>query len=311
MHGTLRTIWHYVSLMLKGMAYGVTHIVPGIGGGLILVVLGIYEPFVDAVGNFFLRRDRWREYVPFLVALGAGMVLAMLVFSHLISAAAERYPAATAFFFMGLLVGTIPGILRIHHDMRPSAGRVIALLLGVLTVMGFRLLQTRFGVEKDATGEVAGGSLYVAVTSFVAGGASVTPGLDGTYIWMLAGVYQRILGAIAGLASLVIDWGILIPTGLGAVSGILSFSKLIDAAFRRAPGLAHYVVLGLVTGSVYGLWPSEPARTGVVGLVLSFVAGTGVALAVGRSPEGAEAPASPETRVSTGAILAGDPVEEN
>ena len=69
----------YLVLVLKGMAYGLTHIVPGLGGGIVMILLGVYEPFVDALGNFFLRRDRWGEYIPFLVSLGIRMAIAVVV----------------------------------------------------------------------------------------------------------------------------------------------------------------------------------------------------------------------------------------
>lgn len=298
----LRPVGQYGVLVLKGMAYGITHIVPGIGGGLILVVLGIYEQFVDAVGNLLVRRDRWRVYVPFLISLGVGMVIAMVVLSRVITAVAEHYPVAMSFFFMGLLVGTIPGILRIHGDMRPGPGRLAAAAGGVAIVVAFRLVQVRFGAESlDGTPTMA----YLGATSFLAGGASVTPGLDGTYVWMLAGAYQTIIGAIGSLSDpasyrsvgeflrLV---AILAPAGIGAVGGILAFTRLIDSAFKRAPGLAYYAVLGLVAGSVYGLWPSEPRQSSFLVIALAFLAGTGAAMALGgKEPED---PAPEATRES-------------
>ncbi|NLD73844.1 MAG: DUF368 domain-containing protein [Chloroflexi bacterium] len=281
-----RTASEYIVLALKGMAYGLTHIIPGIGGGLILVVMGIYEQFVDVVGNFFLERHRWREFLAFLVPLGIGMVAAMLVFSRVLTALAERYPAALAFFFMGLLLGTIPSVLRLHGDMRPSAGRGAAFVIGLAVVVAFRIVQQRVGESEVGSLQGLGGIAYNAVTSFLAGGASVTPGLDGTYIWMLAGSYEHVLGAISQLTRLVIEWGILVPAGLGAVLGILAFSKGIDALFKRAPGLAHYAVLGLIIGSAYGLWPDGLGGLSPVIVALAFVAGAAAAYGLSRtSPE--------------------------
>ncbi len=235
MHSALQTIRDYAILMLKGVAYGITHIVPGIGGGLILVVLGIYEQFVDAVGNVLVRRDRWREYVPFLLSLGVGMVVAMLVLSRVITALADRYPVALAFLFMGLLIGTIPNVLRLHDDMRPTAARVLVFVAGLALVVGFRLIQNRANFGETGTLEGSSGAVYNVVTSFLAGGASVTPGLDGTYIWMLSGTYERIIEAISRLTDLTIEWYILVPAGLGSVAGILAFSKLIDTNDNKLP----------------------------------------------------------------------------
>jgi len=101
----------YLVLVLKGMAYGVTHVAPGLGGGLILILLGVYERFVEAIGNFFVQRERWREFLAFLIPLGIGMVIGIVLAAKIIAAVLDRYPVATMVFFMGLLIGTIPSCL--------------------------------------------------------------------------------------------------------------------------------------------------------------------------------------------------------
>ena len=85
----------YLILVLKGIVYGVTHVAPGLGGGLVLILLGVYEQFVDALGNFFINRHKWKEYLLFLVPLGIGMVLGMLGLARLITFLLDHYPAAT------------------------------------------------------------------------------------------------------------------------------------------------------------------------------------------------------------------------
>jgi len=206
----------YLVLALKGMAYGITHLVPGLGGGLALVLLGIYEQFVDAVGNLFIRRDRWKEYLPFLVSLGVGMVLSMILFAKLITLLLERYPAATMFFFMGLLLGTIPAVLKLHHDMHLTVRRGVAMAVGLLLVVALRAADPQGAHSGQAVGiDTIGGVIYNAITSFLAGGASVTPGLDGSYIWILAGTYEPIMEAVGTVSKLAIDWATLASTGVG------------------------------------------------------------------------------------------------
>ncbi|HHX45442.1 MAG TPA: DUF368 domain-containing protein [Chloroflexi bacterium] len=276
----------YLVLVLKGMAYGLTHIVPGLGGGIVMILLGVYEPFVDALGNFFLRRDRWGEYIPFLVSLGIGMAISVVVFAHLVSALLERYPAPAMLFFIGLMLGTVPAVLKMHDDMKPSTGRVLTLIAGLVIVVGVRLLE-RLGVQGSLMADPSsiGGFVYTTVTSFVAGCASVTPGLDGSYILLLAGTYQPILDALSALTSLQIHWAILIGLGIGAGLGIILWSKAADTAIKRAPGITYYGVLGLIVGSVYGLWPSSLAGASVPVLVVAFAAGFALAVLFSRTEE--------------------------
>ncbi|MBC7235904.1 MAG: DUF368 domain-containing protein [Chloroflexi bacterium] len=273
----------YIVLALKGVAYGITHIVPGLGGGLILILLGIYEQLVEALGNLFDLR-RWREHLAFLAPVAIGMVLGMVVLARVITEIMSRFPAASMFFFMGLLVGTIPSVWRMHDDMRPTVGRVIALGMGLALVIALRAVKPQGGGSLQAISTPLGAA-YNLLISFIAGGASVTPGLDGSYMLLLGGTYEPVIEAVADLSRLIIHWLPLITTSVGAVAGILIFSKLIYIALKRVPAVSAYMILGLVVGSVYGLWPKEPARVGAPLLILAFLVGVALAWLSGRSEE--------------------------
>ena len=277
----------YLVLVLKGMAYGITHLVPGLGGGIILITMGIYDEFVDAVGNFFLERHRWREFLPFLIPIGIGMVLAMVLFAGWIDWLWTTHQQVTKVFFIGLMLGTIPGVIRLHDDMRPTVGRVVGALVGIGIVVLFRAIRARGGYEDVRALTDWDGALYTLATSFLGGGASVTPGMDGSYVLILAGTYQPILAALSALKHLEIQWVLLICVGVGAVAGILGFSKLIDVAIRKAPSASYYVVLGLIVGAVYGLWPDHLAEASPLLMLAMFAAGFVVALFFSREPEAA------------------------
>ncbi len=277
----------YLVLVLKGMAYGITHLVPGLGGGIILITMGIYDEFVDAVGNFFLERHRWREFLPFLIPIGIGMVLAMVLFAGWIDWLWTTHQQVTKVFFIGLMLGTIPGVIRLHDDMRPTVGRVVGALVGIGIVVLFRAIRARGGYEDVRALTDWDGALYTLATSFLGGGASVTPGMDGSYVLILAGTYQPILAALSALKHLEIQWVLLICVGVGAVAGILGFSKLIDVAIRKAPSVSYYVVLGLIVGAVYGLWPDHLAEASPLLMLAMFAAGFVVALFFSREPEAA------------------------
>ena len=273
----------WVGLILKGMAYGVTHIVPGIGGGIVLLLLGVYEEFVEAVGNILVRRDRWRQYLGFLIPLGIGMALGVVLAAVVVEGFLQRFPTASMVFFIGLLLGTIPSVFRLHADMRPTAGRLGALLLGAALVVAIRALGPLLagsGVAYTLTTarEVA----YNSLMSFLAGGASVTPGLDGSYVLLLGGTYPAVLDAVAQVRHLQFNWPALLSTVVFAALGILVFSKLIDSLIKKSPSAAYYAVLGMVLGSVYGLWPQPPIEGTALVLGLCFVAGAAVALLLGR-----------------------------
>ena len=283
-----------VVLMLKGAAFGLSNIVPGMTGGAVLIILGIYEQFVDAVGNLATDRERRREYILFLATLGIGAAVAMVAFARAVTWLLDLRPALILFFFKGLLLGTVPSLLKLNSEMRLTALRVVAALIGVAVVVAFKALE-RYGLSASLTAEPRSlpGMAYLFAVAFAAGGANITPGISGAYLFLLGGTYGPIMEALSALGRLTIRWEIILPTGLGAALGIIAFAKLIDTALKRAPAVTGYAILGLVLGSVYGLWPSEGVSEHPLLLALCLVAGLAVPLLMGRRvTDGAPSPRS-------------------
>lgn len=281
-----------ILLIFKGMAYGITHILPGLGGGVMLILLGIYEPFVDAVGNLFIQRHRWREFMAFLLPLGIGMILGIFVAAVLLEQLLKAHPSAMSIFFVGLLMGVIPSVLRIHDDMRPSWGRATASCMGVAFVIGVRGLEAylRAGHGPKWTLDTLNepiGVAYTALVSFLAGGAAVTPGLDGSLVLIVGGIYEPLLQAISALKNLVIHWWPILTTALCTLVGIFAFSKLIDTLIKKSPAVAYYGVLGMILGSIYVLVPRQMGGDSILLLILAFALGLGLALWLGKEPTNA------------------------
>jgi putative membrane protein len=308
----------YLVLVLKGIVYGVTNLLPGIGGGLILIILGIYQQFVSSVGNFFLDLRNWRKNLAFIIPMLLGAGIGMVVFAKGVTWIMGQYPVVSMFLFMGLVVGTIPSVLKQTPDMKLTIGRAIAMLVGVLVVVMFKIAERRsFSAGWSTSASSIGGFLYFFTSNLLAGGASVTPGMDGSYVWMLTGIFDKVMaaiGSVTGLKALFtagggglgaalgsIHWAVLLATGIGAVVGIIFFSKLIDMALKRAPSITYYVVLGLVVASIYGLWPSSIENgplwpmgavvkaLDIVWIVLAFGTGLAVTLFAGSRPEAKQA----------------------
>ena len=279
----------YLILMLKGALYGVTHVLPGLGGSLVLILMGIYEDFVEAVGNILLDRAGLARRLRFLVPLGIGMVIGIVVAAVVLAGFLERFPGPTQVFFMGLMLGTIPSVLRLHGDMHPTWGRAFACLLGLSLVVALRALEAQVATGAKLTLAdldrlpAAGYNLLI---SFLGGGASVTPGMDGSTALIIGGTYQPILEAVRALTQFQIHWLPLLSTTVGVLLGIVIFSKAIHSIIKRSPSVAYYGVLGLILGSLYALWPRQGPNAPWWVLVLTLLAGVGAALALGgREPQ--------------------------
>lgn len=245
-------------LVLKGIAVGVSNVIPGVSAGTLLVLLGIYDQLIEAVGHFLTNGARRKEYFRFLLPLVLGAVGGVLAFANLISFLLEQHLVPTQFFFIGLILGSIPTVIGMHGDMRPSVVRVVAFGLAVGLVV---LLSAG---ERHGIGESFGAdtpallalSLFVGV-GFFAGGAMVTPGVSGAYVFLLTGTYGPIVQALASLTRPPVQWGVIVAVSGGAALGILICSRLIDLVLKKYPAVTFYAILGLICGSFVGLWPAD------------------------------------------------------
>jgi len=279
----------FISLLLKGMVIGVANVIPGVSTGTFLVLLGIYDELIEAVGNFLTNKEKIKSYLLFLLPLGIGAIGGTLAFANLATLVLDRYPVPAQFFFIGLILGSIPSVINMHHDMKPSTGRVIAFVVG----LGLAILVGLEGKSEmlahfSATTSSLQGLFYFGVVGFLAGGAVITPGMSGSYIFLLAGTYEPIMQALASLTQPPIHWGVIVSVAAGVGVGVLVFSKLIDLALKRQPAVTFYAILGLICGSFVGLWPAglDVSASSLAG-ILTFVTGAVIAYLLGK-PAGSQ-----------------------
>ena len=278
----------YVSLVLKGMAIGVANVVPGVSTGTFMVLLGVYDQLIEAVSNFFTEMRNSKGYLRLLVPFGIGAVVGTLVFANLANYVLDRYPVPAQLLFIGLILGSIPSVLKMHHDMRPSPGRLLAFVvgLGLAVWVGLRG-NTEMGSSTVTDDSPLIEALYLGIVGLFAGGAVITPGMSGSYIFLLAGTYEPIMRALSSLTQPPVLWGVLAATAVGAGAGVLVWSKIISMALSRQPAVTFYAILGLIAGSFVGLWPSGlDVSLGSVTGMLALLVGAVVAYLLGRPGAG-------------------------
>lgn len=243
----------------RGFAMGAADIVPGISGGTVALVLGIYPRLVEAIAtassvlSALLRgrfADAWARFrsVPWwwVVSLLVGLLSAVFLLSRLIGNLLEAQPQAMAGLFFGLIVGAVVISLRLLTRITP--GRIA--LLGAAGVAFFFLLGLR---ESTGHGEAT------AVTSplwafFLAGAvaicAMILPGTSGAFLLVVMGMYAEVLGAVNDRNLLVLAIFV-----LGCVAGLASFSRLLHWLLQHHHDLVMAIAIGLMMGSVRVLWP--------------------------------------------------------
>ena len=275
----------FIYRLLKGMAIGVSNVIPGVSAGTLMVLLGIYDELVEAVGNFLTSKSNRKDYFLFLLPLVIGAGGGVLVFANLITLLIERFAAPTQFFFIGLVLGGVPAVIKMHHDMKPSISRLVAFTvgLGLVIFLGVEEQRGISGHIPAGTSSLLGFSLF-AVVGFLAGGAMVTPGVSGAYIFLLTETYEPIMQALASLTQPPVHWAVIVSVAAGAGIGLLICSRLIALALERRPAVTFYAILGLICGSLVGLWPAGfDVSVSYFASMLAFIPGFTIAYLLGRS----------------------------
>ncbi len=244
----------------RGFAMGAADIVPGVSGGTIALVLGIYERFVasiragsSAIGHL-LKGDwrgvrRWLGEVEWLliIPLGIGVIAAILSLAHLIEQLLHDEAVAMSALFFGLVAGSIVIAWGMLKRATPAH---IAIAVGVGVVL-FMLLGLREGTSDDTVGQMSEPMLWAFFGSgALAICAMILPGISGSFILVMLGMYEPVLSAVTDR-----DFAALGAFTLGAIVGLALFSQILHWALRHHHDVVLAALIGLMLGSFRVLWP--------------------------------------------------------
>lgn len=248
-----------INLILKGMAIGVANIIPGVSGGTVAVILGVYPTLIESISKFFTNKEKRKDYFVFLLQIGIGAIVGIGIFAKIIEFSMANYFQITMFLFIGLILGGVPVVYNSHKDMSISIARIASFLVAFLVMIGF------FLIDKGESASIQYFGMWVYFLSgMVAAGAMIIPGISGSLLLVLIGTYPSIVASVGN-----INITVLAPVAVGVIVGVLIFAKIIDILLQRAPAVTYYAILGLIVGSFFKLWP---------GITLDVMGGVGIAV---------------------------------
>lgn len=242
---------HHIIVALKGFGMGAANVVPGVSGGTIALLTGIYSDIVGAL-NAVTEKETWKSLLhgrfrefwrlikgDFLVALLVGVLLSVFSLAKLVTWCLTYYPILTWAFFFGLILASAVVMVRGIKDFRGAdlIPSVIGLALGlVICTMS----------PTKTTDDI----WFIFLCGAVSICAMILPGISGSFILLVMGKYHYIMQAITDL-----NWPVIIMFGVGCVVGILAFAKLLHWLLARWERQTMLVLLGFVFGSLVRVWP--------------------------------------------------------
>ena len=251
-----RGLKRYLYTAFAGLTMGAADVVPGVSGGTMAFIMGIYEELVDALKSFnwrlllLLVRLRLGEAVAaipwrFLAVLGAGITTSLLVLAGPIGWLLDHRPVPLFAFFLGLVLASI---VTVAARIRWSVTAVLCLLLGA-------------GVAYWLVGLVPMAMPHDAVTLFLSGMAAATamilPGISGSFILLILGQYEFVIDAVRDC-----DFLAILPLAKGVVCGIMPFVRILSWLLRRHRQVTIALLIGFMAGSLRKIWPFKAVVPG-------------------------------------------------
>lgn len=258
----------------RGFMMGASDVIPGVSGGTIALLLGIYDQLIDAINGLFSKQ--WKKHLRFLIPLGLGVALAIFSLAKVIDWLLVNYPAPLQFFFLGLILGVLPYLFKeAKVKTNFKASHYLILIIGAVLIGSIDFFDVSKSVIEDRGLVVY---LYLFFSGFLASAAMILPGISGSMILLVIGAYSTIMNAISNF-----DIDVIVVTGIGIAIGILIMSRLIAFFLKKYHVGTYACVIGFVIGSLIIVFPGWPNNNMlIVASIITFAAGLLVASILGK-----------------------------
>ncbi len=298
----------YIKNFIKGIAVGVATLVPGVSGGTMAIVLGIYDRLIHSVGSFF---EDWKKNFFFLFQVGAGGLLGILLFNRLMLRALEVVPYVMQFLFIGIIIGGLPVLYKkamsigvtgsagtVAHEKpsartaahekpfagtdaksekagtsgRPETGNLPNISDIIFLVIGIVIVLLMTSkpdtVVNLATGSTLLSYIFLLLAGVIFAVALVLPGISFSFMLLALGMYDITLKALK-------DFNIpyLIPLGLGVALGTFGTARLLERLMQKHPRKTYMIILGFVVGSLIEVFPGIPQGWQLPVSITAFILG--------------------------------------
>lgn len=247
----VKYIRYYLLLILKGAGMGAANVIPGVSGGTVALITGIFEELIDSIKSFdleslrLLLRGRFKEFAKhvnlyFLLAVFIGIALSIISLARILEYLFTYYPVYIWAYFFGLILASIYFVGRTINQWKISV--ISTFLIGTAIALSISFLSP--ATEND-------NFFYLIVCGIIAICSMILPGLSGSFVLILLGNYQLVV--IKAVNDIRLE--ILLPVLIGAIVGLIAFSHLLSWIFKKFRNETIATLTGFISGSLIILWP--------------------------------------------------------
>ncbi len=252
--------------ILQGALIGLGAVLPGISGGVLSVIFGIYKPIMELLSNPF---KNFKSHVPPLIPVFIGGVIGFLGVANVLAFFLEKYPDPSVCVFIGLITGMLPSLFREAGEQGRSKGSFISMVICMIVIFALLIGLQMFSIE------VKPNFLWYLFCGFCLALSVIAPGMSFSTLLMPLGLYTPFVDGIGHF-----DMSILVPAGIGAVVTVICLAKAINALFDNFYSIAFHGIIGIVIAATVMIIPVSGfmnAGTAIVNIIC-IAAGIVIAL---------------------------------
>lgn len=248
-----KAMLNYIKKIIAGIAIGIANVIPGVSGGTIAVVFGVYSDLIGAASlDIKIIKANFKIYL----CLFGGMGLGILLFARLFKLVYEKFPVQTNFFFIGLIIGSIFIIFDLVREKEKESSftkvfKILWFFIGLSIMLALYFFKGAAASSTAAIEALSLGSfIFLFLAGFAGAAAMIIPGISGSFLLLILGAYYTVIKAITDF-----NIPVLIPIGLGVLAGFILSARLIGFLMEKFPKITYAFILGLVAGSIRHMLP--------------------------------------------------------
>jgi putative membrane protein len=277
----LEILLELIKLAGFGIVLGITTVIPGISTATMAIVLNIYDRLIEIITpNIKKMIAAWKFWLPLVI----GSILGIIFFSKIAALLFESHPVPTYWFFIGIITGSIPLVYSRVRKPDSAFPALPAAISGILALVLIVIISVLTPSEDEA--------LYTALTPLVfgklaAGGAlaaiaMIIPGISGSFLLLVIGMYRTIVQAVSDLNILLI-----VPAAVGAIIGVLAGAAFVRSLLAKVPRETYGAALGIIVGSLLILYPGGLGEgVTIIFSIISVLVGFAISFILGSNPKG-------------------------
>ena len=227
--------------ILQGSLVGLGAVLPGISGGVLCVVFGVYKTIMEFLADPF---KKMRTHLPILIPFGIGGVIGFLGIANVLSLLLEKYPAPSICVFIGLITGMLPSLFREAGEKGRDGKSWISMVIAMIFIFTLLISLKIFSVS------ITPNFVWYLFCGFCLALSVIAPGMSFSTLLMPLGLYEPFVAGIGHF-----DFAVLIPGGIGALATVILFAKAVNSLFENHYNVAFHAIVGVVIAATIMIIP--------------------------------------------------------